>query len=111
MTYIIWPEEAEKYQEQLGGKASALAALTRAGFCIPPWFLISRQALYDSLSPSQLAELARTGSRRPASDLFCAITLNPQVKTELVAALAEAGIEMTYKQVSECAGVLCYDRR
>jgi rifampicin phosphotransferase len=52
--YLLGPADAP--EAQLGGKARALAALSRAGFPIPPWVVLSPEAFFDSLSAQQRGE-------------------------------------------------------
>lgn len=70
---------------RFGGKAAALARLSRAGLPVPPWFVVDPQAFEDSLAgplPEDEAGVA---------DVMATLALSEPVRQALEARLAEAG--------------------
>jgi pyruvate,water dikinase len=55
---ILGPQEAAG--AAVGGKARALAALGLAGFPVPPWFVLTPDAFWDSLTPDDRRRIAHT---------------------------------------------------
>ncbi len=55
MTLILTPRHPAD-AVQMGGKAAALAELNDAGFCIPPWFVVTPTAFERSLGDGQQAQ-------------------------------------------------------
>lgn len=62
MTWIAGTAEAAA-GAAVGGKARALSTLARAGFPVPPWFAVTPEAFWASVSPAD-----RERIRHPASD-------------------------------------------
>jgi len=48
MTFILFPEDALKFADQLGGKAGALAVLAPHDFPIPAWFVLTPAAFVEA---------------------------------------------------------------
>ena len=83
MRYIIHPGESSAV-DRLGGKAAALAALHRSGASIPAWFVLTAEAFDASLGARERHTMAAS----PAPDLQTDLTLGPEPRRELSAALA-----------------------
>lgn len=83
MRYIVHPGESSAV-DRLGGKAAALAALRRSGASIPAWFVLTAEAFDASLGARERHTMAAS----PAPDLQTELTLGPEPRRELSAALA-----------------------
>ncbi len=53
---MILPLHSETSLEASGGKGANLARLARAGFCVPPGFIVTTQAYRDYVSGNQMAD-------------------------------------------------------
>src|SRR5689334_6485389 len=56
MTYILSFDAAEATLSRVGGKGANLAELTRAGFAVPPGFLITTAAYQAFVAANQINE-------------------------------------------------------
>ncbi|HEY9622920.1 MAG TPA: PEP/pyruvate-binding domain-containing protein [Crinalium sp.] len=84
MSFIIHLETQTAEPEQLGGKASALAALAQHELPIPDWFVVSPTAFEQSLTDEQRRSLH-------AGDITAALThlhLNADIRAEVETALS-----------------------
>lgn len=88
MSYIIRPED-RGVAARLGGKAGALAALQRARFPIPPWFVLAPEAFYATLSKAERRAVEVTGDAAPVLALIGQLTPAPEPRLGLAEALAE----------------------
>jgi pyruvate,water dikinase len=88
MTYIIYPEQV-KLTNQSGGKARSLAALRDTGLLIPPWFVLSPAAFYDSLSDIQRQALSKATDSAEILALLDHLYPAPAVQSELACALVD----------------------
>jgi pyruvate,water dikinase len=52
----------------LGGKAKSLATLSKAGFPVPEWFVVTPSAFYDLLPPEKKIELEKAKSETAAKN-------------------------------------------
>ena len=67
----------------MGGKAAALASLSRAELQSPSWFVISPEAFEVSLSASQHRALQTSCTQSELTDLFAEVAVAPQVLEEV----------------------------
>lgn len=88
MTYIVWPNETATAAE-LGGKARALADLEQDRLPIPPWFVMTPDAFYDSLTVGQRLLLEAGDVRGLATAVRGEIRLDIEPLYALTAALSE----------------------
>jgi rifampicin phosphotransferase len=92
-TFVIRPATGLVVPREVGGKAAALAELTRAGLSIPDWFVVAPSAFRASIDEQRLSALEAawqqcdaTAAREALQDL----RLEPMIEEELRLALAEA---------------------
>jgi rifampicin phosphotransferase len=83
MSAVIWPEDGAS-REQLGGKAGALASLSRSGLPIPPWFVVDPAAA------------GRSGWEREVADALRRLAPNGEPVAVRSSAAGEDGIEHSY---------------
>jgi phosphohistidine swiveling domain-containing protein len=72
----------------IGGKARGLAAAERAGFAVPPWFVLTSDAFTDSLGPTRRAALEQAVNTDSPARIVESVELSAAVRAELEAALA-----------------------
>lgn len=87
MRYVIFPGD-ENGTHLLGGKAGALADLSRAGFSVPAWMVVSPEALNASLGPAGHRALSSGADPSSLGAALASLTLPPDLMRELAAALA-----------------------
>ena len=74
---------------RIGGKAAALAALDGFEFPIPPWFVVTPDAFYQSLSQQQRRQLEEPERLEAAVRVFEGLRPNECVCTEIAHALEQ----------------------
>jgi rifampicin phosphotransferase len=84
MKFILFPDDPSC---NLGGKASALAALQPANVKIPKWFVVSPAAFWASLSPAQTEALTFATSDEEIQTALQNLTCVQAVCLEVVKAL------------------------
>jgi len=89
--HLILTSQNPADPRQMGGKAAALAELSRELLPIPPWFAISPQAFELSLNDSQRAQLAAADD----SMLLQKLTAQIQPAAEVVAAIERSVRELS----------------
>jgi len=89
MTFILFPEDAPNFADQLGGKASALAALTLHDFPIPAWFVLTPAACVGATHAATLVACHPAPTHPHTLSLQSVSPLSPQVQTALTHALAQ----------------------
>ncbi len=73
--------------EELGGKINGLSDLVPCGFSIPPWFVVTADAFYQSLSADRAAEFASVAVGDGPPEWLSEIRLADSVLAELRFAL------------------------
>lgn len=73
--------------EELGGKINGLLDLAPCGFSIPPWFVVTADAFYQSLSADRIAALGSLAGENGPPEWFEEIRLADSVLAELRHAL------------------------
>lgn len=73
---------------QVGGKARALAALAEESVPIPPWFVVTPAAFYESLLPEQARALEQADSPESIAAVVSAVRPSAHVMEELQAPLS-----------------------
>jgi pyruvate,water dikinase len=92
-TFVLRLETVPAVPGEVGGKAAALAELSRAGAPIPPWFVVAPAAFLASMDGRRLGSLESACLKSDAGAAKKALEglrLEPVVEEELQAALAEA---------------------
>ena len=84
LAYVLWPIDSP---ERMGGKARALVTAGRAGLPVPPWFVVSPEALLASIPADDRARLS-AGDPAVAQEILDRVCLANGVRAELDAALA-----------------------
>lgn len=87
MPYVLGAD-GEVTTAQGGGKASALAALARAGLPVPPWFVVTPEAFDASLSPAQRKTLDDGRDAGAVQQVLAQIDLGAVVRESVDGALA-----------------------
>ena len=90
--FVLFPNEIET-DSAVGGKAAALAAMTRAGLPVPPWFVVLPHAFQASVPGETAARLAQATSAAAAQSLFQGVRLSDEANRQVVAALKYIGGE------------------
>jgi pyruvate,water dikinase len=88
MRLIAFPGDAQE-PRQMGGKAAALAALSAAGFPVPPWFVILPAAFDSSLDERLRRELAASDSAEAVRALVAQVNPGAELREQIAAALAK----------------------
>lgn len=87
MRWILFPSDHSQARE-MGGKARALAALSRASLPIPAWFVLRGEACLASLSDDARAKLASATDAREILELWRDLRASESVVDEIEKALA-----------------------
>jgi rifampicin phosphotransferase len=87
MRWILFPTDDARSAE-MGGKARSLAALSQAALPIPDWFVVSSDALKESLGETGRQKLAAAKSAADILATLESIRPNDPVMNEVKAALA-----------------------
>jgi len=90
---VLFPHDIEP-ASPVGGKASALAAMTRAALPVPEWFVILPDAFFSSLAGDVALRLGEAGCAADAQRLLRDVRLLPEV----------------VQQIATAARTLCPDR-
>ena len=88
MSDLVGPEDFAA-RERLGGKAAALAALQRAGFAVPQWFVLAPEAFYAGLAGGERQVLEVAADPAAVRDLVGRIALSPRLRLELATRLSK----------------------
>ena len=89
MTFILFPEDAPNFADQLGGKASALAALTLHDFPIPAWFVLTPAACVGATHAATLVACHSAPTHPHTLSPQSGSPLSPPVQAALTHALAQ----------------------
>jgi phosphohistidine swiveling domain-containing protein len=89
---VLLPNEIDA-DSPVGGKAAALAAMTRAGLPVPPWFVALPHAFQASVSGETTTRLAHATSAAAAQSLFEGVRLSDEAIRQIAAALKHIGGE------------------
>jgi pyruvate,water dikinase len=84
---VLWPLQVQA-DSPVGGKARALAELTRAGLPVPEWFVILPRAFDASLPPAGAGALAVAATAEAMQAAIEALTLEAEARREIDAACA-----------------------
>ena len=87
MSYIIHPKDCGT-AGQLGGKATALAALQRDGLPVPAWFALSPDAFYASLGAIERQALEVAGGGDRVRSLVDGLTPALEIRLQLAQAIS-----------------------
>jgi len=89
MEAIFFPQRTARDPAEIGGKASALATLQRAGLPVPPWFALVPDALSDCLSETGRRAFRTARGADAIRAALEAVKVNGRVEAELAAALLD----------------------
>ena len=76
---------------QYGGKAKALAALSNAGFNVPPAFVIEPQIFYKNLTPQQRTALESASTAEAFQSILDNLELKPGFLKKIMAEIGKLG--------------------
>lgn len=82
LRWILFPDDDAAARE-VGGKASALRALSRAGLPIPDWFVVRSAACWESLGEAGQSRLQTTREAGDIEPLMSGLKPAPAVASEL----------------------------
>jgi pyruvate,water dikinase len=85
--FVLWPLQVRP-DSPVGGKAHALAELTRAGLPVPGWFVILPRAFTASLPPASAAALAVATTAPAMQAAIAALAPAEDARREIEAACA-----------------------
>lgn len=88
MSFVLSSTDAHD-RNRAGGKAAALATLADAGLPVPPWFVVTADALAVSLGEERLAELADESDPAMLRETLRRLSLSPEVATAIETAVAQ----------------------
>ncbi|MDJ0951593.1 MAG: PEP/pyruvate-binding domain-containing protein [Alphaproteobacteria bacterium] len=87
LRFILWPDEIEP-DSPVGGKARALASLTRAGLPVPAWFVIRPDAFAESRPSGAPAASDGANAAPEIGSVLQPVSLAAEIERELDDALA-----------------------
>jgi pyruvate,water dikinase len=88
---VVLPAHRVERTTPVGGKAAALAALTRAELPVPPWFVVMPAAFAQSVAGEVSGRLARAASADEAQSLISQVVIAPTVAAQIEALLDGVG--------------------
>ena len=90
MSFVVHARDA-RTGARLGGKAAALAALEGFEFPIPPWFVVTPDAFYQSLSQQQRRQLEDSEFLEAVATVFKEVRPDEEARKEIAHALEQLG--------------------
>lgn len=86
--YVLWPWQVRP-DAPVGGKARALADLSRAKLPIPPWFVVLPDAFTASLTAAERSALGRARTAQAMQEALATLSIAPGVQGALLPACAQ----------------------